>query len=153
MSFESDSQDSRDPNSPQWGYVKVRNPEEKLQYPAKDTNWNEYVMFVHDQDIIPIKGFDKKTQKIPARTGLECVMVPATLSIDCAQLTKQIEDVIKACDETEDVEIISELNRTLSRIKEEGIPTSDTITIPSKKKLQIPDQTTIWVALVVGPKK
>ena len=31
MSFEAESQDSRDPNSPQWGYLKVKNPKTELQ--------------------------------------------------------------------------------------------------------------------------
>jgi len=42
-------QDSRDPNSPQWGYLKVDDTTE-LQYAAKDQNWNNYVLFVHDQE-------------------------------------------------------------------------------------------------------
>ena len=45
-------QDSRDPNSPQWGYLEVQNPGSSLSdqnYPGKDDEWNNFVMFVHDK--------------------------------------------------------------------------------------------------------
>ncbi len=158
MPVEADSQDSRDPNSPQWGYVKVQNPEDGLQYPAKDDNWNEYVMFVHDQQVIPIEGFDPKQGKVPARTKLECVMVPASLTIGShKQLKQQITSAINSCNPA-DQRTLNELNKTLAYLEEKEF---DEISIPSRQKQEknasddgtlIPDRTTLWVALVVGSK-
>lgn len=46
--------DSRDPNSPQWGYLEVSDTSD-LEYDAKDINWNDIVLFVHDQKKNPIE--------------------------------------------------------------------------------------------------
>ena len=41
-------QDSRNPTSPQWGYLKVRDPRE-LNDPNQNDDWNEYVLFIDDK--------------------------------------------------------------------------------------------------------
>ena len=146
MPIEGTSQDSRDPNSPQWGYVKVKNPEKQLQYPAKDENWNEYVMFVYDDETTPEDRripLDTRN-RIPPRTGLECVMVPATLTINCNQLSKDIKAAENAC---KDKNIKAELTRTLKHIKDGHVPNSGTISLQKG----VADETTVWVALVIGP--
>jgi hypothetical protein len=155
MPFEGTSQDSRDPNSPQWGYLKVKDPEKQLLYPAKDDKWNEYVLFVHNKDDASIRTEELKIQegrkgimKIPPRTDLECVMVPAKLTIgNHEQLIKEIDQAMEACDSETDQKIMDELQKTRKFLDGNQI---DEITIPTSGR--VPDSTTLWVALVVGPK-
>jgi hypothetical protein len=148
MSFEATSQDSRDPNSPQWGYVKVKNPEGQLFYPAKDDEWNEYVLFVHDNDNDKkIRSKDSKTteiRKIPARTDLECIMVPATLTIDCNK-EQVLELMEKDKNNCGDPEMVKCYEAYIERLKGIELP-AEPITI----NRTIPDSTTLWVALVLG---
>ncbi len=154
MPFEGTSQDSRDPNSPQWGYLKVKDPDKQLLYPARDEKWNEYIMFVHDEDkdtAVRTKETSYKQgniQKIPARTDLECVMVPATLTIgNDKQLIEKIDQAIEACGSETDQNIIDELKKTRKYLEGNKF---DGISIPTSGR--VPDKTTLWVALVVGPK-
>lgn len=47
-------QDSRNPYSPQWGYLKVRDPRElKSDDPNQNDDWNEYILFIDDKDPNP----------------------------------------------------------------------------------------------------
>ena len=81
-------QDSRDPNSPQWGYIKVNDPGQN-QYPARDKDWNNYVMFVYDnQKIKSDKKINKDDKKPIPKEDVDFIMVPATLTIKEADLPK-----------------------------------------------------------------
>ena len=79
-------QDSRDPNSPQWGYLQVDDTSQ-LQYEAKDTSWNSFVLFVHDQKKHPVNP-EKFSQvstvngAIKAGTKVKFEMVEAELNVD-----------------------------------------------------------------------
>ena len=146
MPFEADSQDSRDPNSPQWGYAKVKK-EEKLKYPAKDKSWNKYVLFVHDQDNLKLPGDvlnDKKAIKV-GKT-LDCVMVPAKLTIDKETIDNLLQKAISSGD-----------NELIKRLQEaQDVLSQDKIEIPSSEINVDSNQaganvgSTLWVALVRG---
>ena len=44
-------QDSRRPTSPQWGYLKVKNPNKlKGSDPNQNDDWNEYALFITKND-------------------------------------------------------------------------------------------------------
>lgn len=147
---EGTSQDSRDPNSPQWGYLKVKNPEElRNENPVEtDTNWNEYVMFVHDAG-------NNGDDKIEARTDVKFVMVPATLTIGVDKnntdgfyreyYNSRITQLKEKLDESKE-QLRTELSNEIELLEK---ICSNTITIPSSKK-EKPDKTTIWVGFVVG---
>lgn len=144
MSFRATSQDSRDPNTPQWGYIKVKDPENELCYPAKDKNWNEYMMFVHDTDN-PKVDVDSKTEVggIRARKDLECIMVPATLTIECDKA--QVLDLLrKDMDKCKDAESRERYENYINRVESIEFPPG-----PIKIEKNIPDSTTLWVALVL----
>jgi hypothetical protein len=165
MSFGTTTQDSRDPNSPQWGYLKVKDPENELEYPAKDETWNEYVIFVHDQDKNPIdkEKYSKVSTKaggIKARTDLESIMVPATLTISADHCTvklnsvkQQVEDLNRQLEDPNDTSHREYCSRKVKELEKERkilshlIDRGQNIEIPSKGKT--PDETTLWVALIV----
>lgn len=78
--------DSRDPNSPQWGYLEVSDTSD-LEYDAKDINWNDIVLFVHDQKKNPIEKtkFAKVSNSkgaIKAGTTVNFEMIKAELHVN-----------------------------------------------------------------------
>jgi len=169
MSFGTSTQDSRDPNSPQWGYLKVKDPDDELQYPAKDEIWNEYVLFVHDQEKNPINEDDYKkiaTEKggIKARTDLQSIMIPAQLTIDAAhcqtklqwidreqvRLERQRDDSNQDSIRAECSQKLKDLatERKMIEALEDKLSNGNSIQIPTKTGE--PENTTLWVALIVG---
>ena len=154
MSFEGTSQDSRDPNSPQWGYLRVQDPKTELQYPSKDTDWNEYVLFVHDQNV-PELSLDNNVLRdapngqmvIEAEKGLKCLMVPATLTINY-DLNDIITRTQAARNAKSDTKSKGRYDNYLERLNDPSIPSGPiNITIGGS---EIPDDKTLWVALVIG---
>jgi len=138
MPIEGTSQDSRDPNSPQWGYLKVKDPDTKLQYPAKDEKWNEYVMFVHDAGI---NGDDK----IEARTDVKFVMVPAKLTID----KKELEDLKNDANKAGDTDLVDRLKEAEQALQDNIMIPSGKINIKRNTKGSTVDSI-LWVALVTN---
>ncbi len=139
MSFEGTSQDSRDPNSPQWGYLKVKDPDTKLQYPAKDEKWNEYVMFVYDTN--------KECQQIDRRKNVDFVMVPAKLTID----RKTLNDLIEKARASKNIDnnLINKLQEAEKALQEDIMIPSGDIKIEREAQGSTVDSI-LWVALVTN---
>jgi len=158
MSFRATSQDSRDPNSPQWGYLKVKNPEElqeKLPV-TTDKEWNEYVMFVYDRDQCKDgddqKWFDEishpsseeNKRRIPARTDVDFVMVPAKLTVD-------IEEIRRLSEAAGEEKLKENLNDALKALNGNiRIPSGDIKFEKGAEGATI--DTILWVALVIRPR-
>jgi hypothetical protein len=77
-------QDSRMPQSPQWGYLKVRDPQ---QIPlgkrrCSQDKWNEYVLFLHD-----CKKNKKVTKKRKRRSPDPAVFYKRNVSFEMIDAT------------------------------------------------------------------
>ncbi len=71
-------QDSRNPYSPQWGYLKVRNPNDISRSEPKQLvgDWNEYVLFI-DPNATTRKQAIKNYKR-----NVDFKMVKATITIE-----------------------------------------------------------------------
>ena len=73
-------QDSRRPTSPQWGYLKVKNPNKlKGSDPNQNDDWNEYALFITKKD----------------KTKEEVIEIYTAIQDELPSMVKNIEDFLR----------------------------------------------------------
>lgn len=88
-------QDSRKPNSPQWGYLKVKRPHELNEPKQLIGDWNEYVIFVTAGDRTPdeVVASYKEDVQFEMRdaeiSGIEGLSIKSPLRIQIAVIEVQ----------------------------------------------------------------